>query len=138
MLVVYRQGERLVLQFLGAIKYNRVQKGEMVRWDVLGYGTLLALVDVVMMPIAKGVSKKVLPLWMMIIPTLIYAADPWIFLQSLKVETMVVMNLVWDLLSDILVTFTGLVLLGEKVSTMKSIGIGLSFVSLYFLSHESV
>ena len=110
----------------------------MVRWDVLGYGTVLALVDVVMMPIAKGVSKKLLPLWMMIIPTLIYAADPWIFLQSLKVESMVVMNFVWDLISDILVTFTGLVLLGEKISTMKSIGIGLSFVSLYFLSHESV
>ena len=109
----------------------------MVRWDVLGYGTVLALVDVVMMPITKGVANKTLPLWLMVIPTLVYAADPWIFLQSLKVETMVVMNLVWDLVSDILVTFTGLVILGEKVSTMKMIGIGLSFVSLYFLSHES-
>lgn len=109
----------------------------MVRWDILGYGTVLALVDVVMMPITKGVANKTLPFWLMVIPTLAYAADPWIFLQSLKVESMVVMNLVWDLVSDILVTCTGLFILGEKVSTMKSIGIGLSFVSLYFLSHES-
>lgn len=129
------------LQFFVVVEtpVNYILNGrEMVRWDVLGYGTLLALVDVVMMPIAKGVAKKALPLWMMVIPTLIYAADPWIFLQSLKCESMVVMNLVWDLVSDILVTFTGLVLLGEKISTMKSIGVGLSFVSLYFLSHESV
>ena len=109
----------------------------MVRWDVLGYGTLLALVDVIMMPITKGVASKALPMWLMIVPTLVYAADPWLFLQSLKVETMVVMNLVWDLISDILVTFMGLVIMGEKVSGMKSIGIGLSFVSLYFLSHDA-
>jgi len=108
----------------------------MVRWNVLGYGLVLAFVDVVMMPITKGVANRSLPLWLMIVPTLVYAADPWIFLQSLKVETMVVMNLVWDLISDILVTFVGLFILGEKVSTMKSIGIGLSFVSLYCLSHE--
>ena len=119
--------------FLGTAK----TEGDMVRWDVLGYGTVLALVDVGMMPIAKGVATKSLPFWLMIVPTLVYAADPWIFLQSLKIESMVVMNFVWDLISDILVTFTGLVLLGEKVSTMKSIGIGLSFVSLYFLSHDS-
>ena len=108
-----------------------------MKWSILMYGGFLALVDVIMMPITKGVATKSLPVWLMIVPTLVYAADPWIFLQSLKVESMVVMNLVWDLISDILVTFTGLVILGEKISTMKSIGIGLSFVSLYFLSHDS-
>ena len=46
------------------------------------------------------------------------------------------MNLAWDLLSDVLVTFTGLVILGEKVSMMKGIGIALSFVSLFFLSYD--
>jgi multidrug transporter EmrE-like cation transporter len=142
MLVVYRQGGETRASIFGWGEGSphkiRALRREMVRWDVLGYGALLALVDVVMMPIAKGVSKKALPVWLMIVPTLVYAADPWIFLQSLKVESMVVMNFVWDLISDILVTFTGLVLLGEKISTMKSIGIGLSFVSLYFLSHESV
>jgi hypothetical protein len=107
-----------------------------MKWSVLIYGTLLALMDVIMMPITKGVATKGWPLAWMIVPTLVYAVDPWIFLQSLKLETMVVMNLAWDLLSDILVTFTGLVILGEKVSMMKGIGIALSFVSLFFLSYD--
>lgn len=107
-----------------------------MKWSILIYGTFLALIDVIMMPITKGVATKGWPIALMIFPTLLYAADPWIFLQSLKIESMTVMNLVWDLISDILVTFTGLVILGEKVSMMKGIGIALSLVSLFFLSYE--
>uniref|UniRef100_A0A6C0DFZ7 EamA domain-containing protein n=1 Tax=viral metagenome TaxID=1070528 RepID=A0A6C0DFZ7_9ZZZZ len=108
----------------------------MLKWSVLAYGGLLALIDVVMMPITKGVATKSLPMWVMIVPTLVYAADPWIFLQSLRLESMVVMNFVWDLLSDVLVTFVGLFILGEKISLFKGLGICLSFVSIFLLTCE--
>ena len=108
----------------------------MLKWSVLAYGGLLALIDVVMMPITKGVATKSLPMWLMIVPTLVYAADPWIFLKSLSLESMVVMNFVWDLLSDVLVTFVGLFILGEKISLFKGIGICLSFLSLFLLTCE--
>ena len=104
--------------------------------SVLCYGCVLALVDVAMMPITKLVSKKALPLWCMVIPTLLYAADPWIFLQSLRTETMVVMNFVWNLISNVLIIFTGLILFGEKITPMKGIGIALSVVSLMCLTYE--
>ena len=106
----------------------------MTNWRILGYGTALALIDVIMMPIAKLVHVNKLPMWTMGIATLLYAADPWIFLQSLNVEGMAVMNLVWNLISNLLVTLFGLVIMGEEVATMKKVGIALSFVSIYLLS----
>ena len=108
----------------------------MTNWHILGYGTALALVDVVMMPIAKLVHVNRLPMWTMGIVTLLYALDPWIFLQSLNVEGMVVMNFAWDLISGVLVTLFGLVVMGEELSTMKKAGIALSLVSIYLLSAE--
>lgn len=107
-----------------------------LNWTTLGFGLVLALVDATMMPLIKGVSKRALPRWIMLVPTLIYAIDPWIFLQSLKLESMVVMNFVWDLLSDLLVTFFGVVLLGERLPATKAIGVVLSFISLFFLTWE--
>jgi multidrug transporter EmrE-like cation transporter len=97
---------------------------------------VLALVDVVMMPITKLVAKKTLPLWFMAVPTLLYALDPWIFLQSLRVETMVVMNFVWNLISNILIIFTGFILFGEKLTITKGVGVVLSVISLMFLTYE--
>ena len=108
----------------------------MTNWRILGYGTTLALIDVVMMPIAKLVHVNKLPMWMMGVATLLYALDPWIFLQSLNVEGMAVMNLVWNLVSNVLVTLFGLVIMGEEVGTLKKVGIALSFVSIYLLSAE--
>ncbi len=97
---------------------------------------MLALVDATMMPLIKGVSKRALPRWVMLIPTLVYALDPWIFLRALNLESMVVMNFVWDLLSGLLVTFFGIVLLGEKLPATKAIGVALSFIAIFFLTWE--
>ena len=48
----------------------------MTNWRILGYGTSLALIDVIMMPIAKLVHVNKLPMWTMGVATLLYAADP--------------------------------------------------------------
>ena len=107
-----------------------------LNWSVLGYGFALALVDATMMPIIKGVSKRAFPRWIMLLPTLIYALDPWIFLKALSLESMVVMNLMWDLISGLLVTFLGVVLMGERISSTKAIGVALSFIAIFFMAYE--
>jgi drug/metabolite transporter (DMT)-like permease len=107
-----------------------------LNWSVLGYGFALALVDATMMPIIKGVSKRAFPRWIMLLPTLIYALDPWIFLKALSLESMVVMNFIWDLMSDLLVTFLGVVILGERIPPTKAIGVALSFIAIFFMSYE--
>lgn len=107
-----------------------------LNWAALGYGSVLALVDATMMPIIRGISKRTFPRWLMFLPTLIYALDPWIFLKSLSIESMVVMNLMWDLISGLLVTFIGVVLMGERISSTKAIGVILSFIAIFFMAYE--
>ena len=107
-----------------------------MRWDVLGYGSLLALMDVFMQPITKLVSTKSLSLGWMVIPTLAYAVDPWIFLKSLSVEGIAIMNLVWNLVSNIFITFVGLVIFKEQITVLKGIGIALSFVAVICMTAE--
>ena len=107
-------------------------------YPALLFGITLASIDVVMMFVIKGYSKGWLKsLKWMIIPTVIYALDPWIFMGSLQFESLTVMNLTWDLLSDILVTAMGLFVLKETVPPMKLIGVALAMVRLFFLMYEN-
>ena len=107
-------------------------------YPALLFGLTLASIDVVMMFIIKGYSQGwIKSIKWMILPTIIYALDPWIFMGSLKFESLTVMNLTWDLLSDILVTAMGLFVLKESIPTMKLIGVALAMVSLFFLTYEN-
>jgi multidrug transporter EmrE-like cation transporter len=112
---------------------KKIETNHKMNWQVLGYGTALALMDVIMMPVVKFVSCGKLPMWSMAFTTLMYAAAPWVFLKSLSVDGMVVMNVIWDLVSIVIVTLIGLVFMGEKVNFVKKIGIVLSFVCIYLL-----
>jgi len=107
-----------------------------MRWDVVGFGSLLALMDVFMEPIVKLVSTKSLSLGWMVIPTLAYAVDPWIFLKSLSFEGIAIMNLVWNLVSNIFITFVGLAVFKEQITVLKGIGIALGFVAVICMTAE--
>jgi multidrug transporter EmrE-like cation transporter len=107
-----------------------------MRWDVIGYGMLLASMDVVMEPIAKLVNQQSLSVSWMIFPTLVYAINPWIFLSSLRVEGIAIMNLVWNLVSNVFITGIGLYIFKEQLTTLKWIGLVLSFAAMYCLTAE--
>jgi multidrug transporter EmrE-like cation transporter len=98
------------------------------------FGFFMALVDVFMLSIVKSVSLNSRLLKWMIVPTLVYAVQPWIFLQSLEYETLIIMNLLWDLISNVLVTLAGLILFQETIGPYKLIGVILSFISITLLS----
>jgi multidrug transporter EmrE-like cation transporter len=98
------------------------------------FGFLMALVDVLMLSIVKSVSLNSRLLKWMVVPTLVYAVQPWIFLQSLEYETLIIMNLLWDLISNVLVTLVGLILFQETIGPYKLIGVILSFISITLLS----
>lgn len=101
----------------------------------IAYGALMAGIDVFMLSIIKAVSinpSRFLK-WM-VLPTIIYAVQPWIFLSSLRFESLIVMNLMWDLISDILVTATGFLYFKEKLGPYKTLGVILSFVSIVLMS----
>ncbi len=95
----------------------------------------MASIDVFMLSIIKTISGNPSRfLKWMILPTIIYAIQPWIFLSSLQFESLIVMNLMWDLISDILVTATGFLYFKEKIGPYKTLGVILSFVSIVLMS----
>ena len=60
------------------------------------YGTYMAGIDVFMLSLLKAINLGWVNKTLIFLPTVIYAMQPWIFLSSLKFESMTVMNLLWD------------------------------------------
>jgi multidrug transporter EmrE-like cation transporter len=99
----------------------------------------MSLIDTGMLGLVKEVSKDgAKSLALMIIPTLAYAVQPWVFLSSLKSESMIVMNLVWDLLSDVLVSLMGIFYFGEKIGAIRACGLILGMISLTLLAWKEI
>jgi multidrug transporter EmrE-like cation transporter len=104
---------------------------------VILFGLAMASLDGIILSLLKAINLGWLNAarWM-IIPTVAYAVQPWIFLQSLRLESLTVMNLLWDVLSDVIVTLIGLFYFGEKLSWSKKLGVVLSLFSVFLLTHE--
>jgi drug/metabolite transporter (DMT)-like permease len=102
----------------------------------LAFGLLLAMIDAVALPILKGVKSEGWPRWLLGIPIGLYAFNPLIFYTALGSETLTIMNLIWDLMSDVLVTLIGILFFREVIPTTKRVGIVLSFASLILMSYE--
>ena len=109
----------------------------MLRFNVvpLGYGVLIAFLDALMLTMVKQISleKQRILRWM-VFPTLIYAIHPWIFLKSLEFESLIVMNLLVDLSSDLFVTLLGFFYFHETIGPFKVLGVGLSFIAMILMS----
>ena len=107
----------------------------MLAWRTLLYGIAMSFIDAGMLGLVKDISKDgAKSLALMIIPTLAYAIQPWVFLSSLKSESLIVMNLVWDLLSDVLVSLMGIFYFGEKIGVIRASGLILGMISLILLT----
>jgi drug/metabolite transporter (DMT)-like permease len=102
----------------------------------LGFAGLMAMIDAFALSLLKKISTKALSFSFIPIAMVIYAIQPFIFLESLNFESMTVMNILWDLSSDIIVTFIGIFVLGEKIGFRKSIGIVFSFIAIYLFTFE--
>ncbi len=70
------------------------------------------------------------------LPTILYAFQPFIFLFGLKHTSMTVLNLLWDILSDIMVTASGIFYFKEKLSMKKYIGIAFGLLAVMFLTGD--
>lgn len=100
------------------------------------FGTLMAVIDIAMMGTLKMVSLKTMSAGVGI-PLAIgmYALEPLIFLKAMSYEGMVVTNLVWNLMSNIIVTLQGVVIFGESVKGLRWLGIAMSLVALALLAY---
>lgn len=114
-----------------------------VNWKVgrfsflpIAFGVGMAFFDVIMMSLAK-LSKigsisygTALPL-----ATLIYAVEPYIFFKSLNYESLTVMNLIWDLTSDVIVTLVGVLYFKESIKGLRWLAILFAIFSLALFAY---
>lgn len=108
--------------------------GEMFRVKPLIYGTFMATIDVFMLGMLKAINLGWVSKSLMFLPTIIYAMQPWVFLSSLQFESMTIMNLLWDVLSDLLVTASGLYFFKEKITKTQMIGVAFAMCAIFLLT----
>lgn len=101
----------------------------------LGFGGFMALIDAFILSALKAYNMGWLQ-WrgIIVIAMLVYSFQPVLFLQSLKYSSLTVMNLLWDVMSDVLVTAIGLYYFSEKLTRFKKMGVVLSIVSIFLLT----
>ena len=107
----------------------------MFNWRTLAFGLVFGMIDSIALPIVKKISLGLNPFWM-IVPTLLYGSSPFLFLSALKKESLTIMNLVWDLSSDVVVTLIGIFIFSESIAPVKMLGIMFSFISLFLMTYE--
>ena len=116
---------------------------ETVNWKVgnfstlpIFFGTMMAVIDIFMMSTIKMIHTGDISSGFGIpLSVSFYALEPLIFLKAMSYEGMVVTNLVWNLLSDIIVTLNGVMFFGESVRGLRWVGICMSIFSLALLAY---
>ncbi len=96
------------------------------------YGSLLAILDTLSLPLAKYsyVSGSII---FLIIAMIVSVTQIGIFYKAMAFTSLTILNLSWDLISDSFVTIYGIFILKEAFSTNQLIGVLLSFISLYLM-----
>jgi len=98
------------------------------------YALYMASVDAIVMPLLK--AKKLGMLtgnWMFPLAALVYSTQPFIFYKSLSTDSMTVMNLLWDVMSDVLVAVIGIFVFGETLSSLQWLGMVLAILGITLL-----
>ena len=94
-------------------------------------GMCMASLDVVMMSLGKFASKgKLTYTPALILATLAYSFEPYIFFKSLKYESLTTMNLIWDLTSDVIVTMLGVFYFKESIKGLRWLAVLFALFSL--------
>lgn len=98
------------------------------------YALYMASIDAVVMPLLKAKSLGMLTgNWMFPLASIVYATQPYFFYKSLSTDSMMVMNILWDVMSDILVVIIGVFVFGESLSPSQWIGMILAILGITLL-----
>ena len=98
------------------------------------YAFFMASIDAIVMPLLK--AKKLGMLtgnWMFPLSAILYGSQPFIFYKSLSTNSMTVMNILWDVSSDVLVTVIGIFVFGETLSPLQWLGMVLAIAGITLL-----
>lgn len=95
---------------------------------------LLTLNDILCFSLCKYIYLHNLNIYYLILPTIMYGLHIPLFFYGLRISSMAVLNIVWNLLSSILVLLLGIIYFKEKISWIKIIALGMGLCSLGLLT----
>ncbi len=100
------------------------------------FGVAMAFVDVFVLGAlrAKHEHPEKISRWVLPIAFLVYGLQSMVFYKSLDYSSLVVMNVIWDVSSDMLVSLAGFWVFREVLTRSQIAGILLGVVSIYLLS----
>lgn len=99
-----------------------------------GFAATMASIDATMLTLIKYISTQKHQFGWIILPMIVYSLQPVLFFLSLQYETLIVMNLLWDVISDVIITGIGLFVFKEKIGPYKKLGVIFSFISIILMS----
>ena len=98
------------------------------------YGMAMAFIDVFILSALKMRRLgDITGNWVFPLSIFIYGMQPLIFYNALKFSSLTIMNLMWDLSSDIMVTLIGLYIFKEELSLKQKLGVGLGLIAVFLL-----
>jgi drug/metabolite transporter (DMT)-like permease len=100
----------------------------------IAFAAGMASIDAVALSLMKKVSLKSLSPFYVIGSMMLYALQPLLIWKALSYESMIVVNFLWDIVSDILVTLVGVFYFGEVLGYRKWLGVALGIVAMYFIT----
>jgi len=100
------------------------------------FGLMMTFVDIFMMGSVKLITQNKLPSWFFGLSMLSYGLQPMIFIQGVRSGGMALSNLIWNLMSNIIITAMGVFYFGEKMHGVKWIGVGMGLFSMILLAME--
>ncbi|NBO60709.1 MAG: hypothetical protein EBU82_07035 [Flavobacteriia bacterium] len=98
------------------------------------FAATMASIDSTMLTLIKYISTHEKHVGWIILPMIVYSLQPVLFYLSMKYETLTVMNLLWDVISDVVITFIGIMIFKEQIGPYKKLGVIFSFFSIILMS----
>lgn len=98
------------------------------------YGVMMALIDVVVLSSLQMYHLRWIKSgFVLLFSYLAYGFQALLFYKSLSISNLTLMNLLWDVISDVMVTIVGLYVFKEQISTKQYIGIAFAFLAMILM-----
>ena len=107
-------------------------------WGALAYSSAMASIDIAALGLVKAAHTGTVPIFMGLATSVVlYAVQPLIFYNALSFEGLAIINLLWNVISSIVVSLVGILYFKEKLTNLKLIGAAFSIVAIWLLTVDS-
>jgi len=102
------------------------------------FGLAMASVDICMMSVAKLTHLGKIPYLAGLLGSMgIYALQPVLFMKALTFESMIATNLIWNLVSSVVISLIGVFFFKESVKGLRLLAILIALLSLVLFAFSN-